>query len=230
MKETDLYFPVKQLFESLDYEVYSEVSNMDVIAVKGDEMLVVELKTSFNLKLLTQAVLRQKLSEHVYVAIPAPSFKKRCSKEFKNYEHLLKRLELGLILVHFTSTPYAVIEFDPNPFDRAKSMRANKKYKRIALKELSKRHGDNNIGGTNGKLVTAYREQALLTLYYLSQVDEMKVSELRKLTGNKKVQQLLYNNYYGWFERVRKGVYRITDIGRQALTQYDSVIVKLNQR
>ena len=99
MKETELYQPVKDLFEGLGYEVFSEVNDIDVVAVKDGEKIVIELKTSFSMKLILQAVKRQKIYEDVYVAVPFPKFKKRFSKDFKDKEYLLRRLELGLIFV-----------------------------------------------------------------------------------------------------------------------------------
>lgn len=63
MKETDLYKPVKELFEKMGYTVNGEVKDMDVTAVRGDELVVVELKTAFNITLLQQAVKRQKITE-----------------------------------------------------------------------------------------------------------------------------------------------------------------------
>ena len=50
MKETDLYKPVKELFEKMGYTVNGEVKDMDVTAVRGDELVVVELKTALTLR------------------------------------------------------------------------------------------------------------------------------------------------------------------------------------
>ncbi|HBN82321.1 MAG TPA: hypothetical protein DDZ89_00600, partial [Clostridiales bacterium] len=99
MKETELYKPVKELFEKMGYTVNGEVTDMDVTAVRGDELIVVEMKTGFNVTLLLQAVKRQKITEQVYVAIPRPTYKKRFSQDFKDKEYLIRRLSLGLILV-----------------------------------------------------------------------------------------------------------------------------------
>lgn len=118
MKETDLYEPVKQLFTKLGYQVYAEVNDIDVMVVKDDQIIAIELKTSFNLKLILQAITRQKISDNVYVAIPRPKYKQRLSKSFKEKELLLRRLELGLILVATdVKSPYAQIVFDPKPYD-----------------------------------------------------------------------------------------------------------------
>lgn len=101
MKETELYAPVKELFESLGYEVQSEVQDMDVLATKDHDFIVIELKKELNLRLIVQGAQRQKLSEIVYVAIRKPSYKVRMSSTFTEKVYLLKRLGIGLILVNF---------------------------------------------------------------------------------------------------------------------------------
>ena len=86
--ETDLYKPIQNYFIQRGYEVYGEVKNCDVTAVKGEEIIIVELKRSFNLGLLMQAVQRQKVSELVYVAVPRPSVS-LYSKRWKDISLLL---------------------------------------------------------------------------------------------------------------------------------------------
>ena len=57
MKESDLYLPLKRFLESQNYEVKGEVQDCDVLAVRGEEVPVdVELKLSFNLNVILQAV------------------------------------------------------------------------------------------------------------------------------------------------------------------------------
>ena len=71
MRETELYPPVKAFLEGQGYEVKAEVGPADVVACrKGEEPLVVELKTGFSLTLVHQAVARQALTDVVYVAVP----------------------------------------------------------------------------------------------------------------------------------------------------------------
>ncbi len=81
MRETDLYLPVKVMFNDLGYEVVAEVGDIDVLASKVDEFIVIELKKEFNLRLITQGALRQKISEVVYVAVPKPSYKVRIQRD-----------------------------------------------------------------------------------------------------------------------------------------------------
>jgi len=55
LRETDLYPPVKAFLEGQGYDVKGEVSDCDVVGVRDeDELVVVELKTAFNLPLILQ--------------------------------------------------------------------------------------------------------------------------------------------------------------------------------
>jgi hypothetical protein len=228
MKETELYQPVKDLFEEMGYEVFSEVKDIDVVAVKEDEKVIIELKTSFSMKLILQAVKRQKIYDDVYVAVPMPVFKKRFSKDFKDKEYLLRRLELGLIYVSLeTDTPYAQVVLEPKPFDLSMSRSRNKRKRDLVDSELSGRNGDNNVGGTRGKLVTAYREKAIVIASYLRDADSMTTKELKEASNIPTSTQILYKNYYKWFAKEGNGVYRLSDKGRLELENYNHIIGKL---
>lgn len=227
MKEVELYQPVKELLIGLGYDVKAEVAHIDVVAKKDSEWIIVELKTSFTLKLLLQATQRQKLAEKVFVAIPAPTGRQRFSKAFKEYEHLLKRLELGLILVHFKERPRAELIFEPKEYSRSRILSRNKRKSAEAFNEAESRHNDYNVGGTNGKILTVYREKALLAASYLIENGEMRVKDLRDVTGYEKMQTLLRNNYYGWFEKADRGIYKLSPAGKEALSTYSEVIKNL---
>ncbi len=228
MRETDLYAPVKELLMTLGYEVKGEVGHVDVVAMRDEDIVLVELKTSFTLKLLLQATQRQKISEQVYIALPAPTPRQRFSKGFREYEHLIKRLELGLILVHMQKDPpTAELLFVPKPFDRKRTLSRNAKTKRALVSEATARHDDRNVGGTNGKLVTAYREKALLLAAYLIDLEPKRIAELRKLTGIEKAGTFLRANHYGWFEKVALGTYTIKKDSIPALQEYATLMQEL---
>jgi hypothetical protein len=228
MNETELYEPVKALFEDLGYTVTSEVNHIDIVAEKEDELTIIELKTAYNLKLILQAVKRQQLTDTVYIAIPMPKFTKRYHKDFKDKELLLRRLEIGLIFVSFTAkNPYAQIVFPPKPFNKNMSQGKSKRRKALLDEELARRHGDNNIGGTRGKIITAYKETAILIAYYLSINEELSVKALKELTQNDKTPTFLTNNHYGWYDHVRRGYYCLSKKGKDELSQYQAIIEKL---
>ncbi len=221
MRETDLYGPVHDYLERLGYQVQGEVNGCDLTAIMGDELVVVELKTSFNLKLLSQAVKRQRAADSVYVAIPNPKGGARTAG-WRDMCMLLRRLELGLITVAPNRKDKQVeIHFHPNTFDRLKSLRTNKKVRHHIIKEAVSRSGQYNTGGTNKtKLITAYREQAIHVACCMMKYGNMSPSQLRKLGTGAKTQNILSDNHYGWFTRVSKGIYSLNDSARQFLDGY----------
>ncbi len=225
MRETDLYRPVHDYLERLGYQVQGEVNGCDLAAIMGDELLIVELKTSFNLKLLSQAVKRQRAADSVYVAIPNPKGGARTAG-WRDMCMLLRRLELGLITVSPNRKDEQVeIHFHPNTFDRLKSLRSNKKVRHHIIKEAVSRSGQYNTGGTNkAKLITAYREQAIHVACCMMKYGNISPSQLRKLGTGVKTQNILYDNHYGWFTRVSKGIYSLNDCAKEFLEGYPELV------
>ena len=99
ISETDLYRPVHDYLVRQGYTVRAEVKSCDIAAVRGDDLIVIELKRAINITLLAQAVERQKITDSVYVAVPRPSNMRRWNGQTKSLQALLRRLEIGLILV-----------------------------------------------------------------------------------------------------------------------------------
>ncbi|MDV7340761.1 DUF2161 family putative PD-(D/E)XK-type phosphodiesterase [Terasakiella sp. A23] len=222
IRETDLYAPVKQLLESLNYQVKAEVKDCDVVGLRDDQMVIVELKLSFSIDLLLQAVQRQSLSDLIYMAIPAPDTptkRKNWRARQRGYLKLCRMLGLGLILVK--SEEKTEILLDPTEY----KPRRNKRKTTALLKEFNQRLGDPNVGGTTGKkIITAYRQDALRCALALAGKERMKLSDIRKEAGVEKASSILQKNYYHWFERLDRGVYGLTDLGREELKKYDDVI------
>lgn len=223
MEEYKLFIPVKELFESIGYTIYGEVNDIDVVAKKEEHIIAIELKNTLNLKLVLQAIERQKHIDMVYVAIP----KKKFNKEFKNKCNLLKRLSIGLIIVDFKKN-IARIEIDPKAFDRGMQLKRNKKKQFKLLKEISQRSINSNIGGVNKKkLMTAYREQALKIVGILRIVESSSAKELNDCGCSEKSLSILTKNFYGWFEKKEKGIYRLSKFGISDTIKYDSIINEL---
>jgi hypothetical protein len=204
----------------MEYTVYAEVKNHDILAVKDNETISIEMKKSFNATLLMQAVQRQKTSDGVYIAIPHPG-KNVFQKKWHKIIYLIKRLELGLIVVKFTkNNPRAEISFHPKECTRYK----NKKQKTAILREVEGRSKNYNIGGSSGsKLVTAYRENSIHIACCLDMLGPMSAKNLRKTGTCDKTYSILYNNFYGWFEKVEKGVYSLHSEGKKALIHYKDI-------
>lgn len=220
MKEEELYLPVRNFFKELGYEVYSEVNYCDVTAVKDGEVIVTELKKSLSVELLIQGVLRQKLSENVYIAVPKYGYLKK-GKDLKNIIYLLRRLELGLLLVDLKNGEVEVA-VSPKPFDIEKSRKRSINRRNSLEKEIMGRTEDMNTGGSKGKkLVTAYREQAIYVSCILNKFGTLFPAQIKKLGGNgEKTLGILKNNYYGWFERTEDGRYFLNSRGRKELEDY----------
>lgn len=208
MNETELYAPVKAWLEGLGYEVKAEIGAADVVAVReGCAPLIVELKTGFSLTLLHQAVMRQTISDDVYVAVPR--WKGRAGwKVFKKNTGLCKRLGLGVLSVD-QKVGIVQVHADPAPF-KPRKMKARKS---ALLSEFSRRTGDPNIGGTRGKLVTAYLQDAENLAIYLVENGPTKGAVVAKTTGVSRATRMMADNHYGWFERVKKGIYCLSKVG-----------------
>lgn len=220
--EADLYRPVRDYLVAQGYTVRGEVRNCDIAAVKGDDLIVIELKRALNVPLLVQAVQRQKLTDSVYVAIPRPSNMRKWQAESKGVQAVLRRLELGLILVSLKrGRPPVEIVFHPVPAER----RRRKQAKRAVIQEIERRSGDFNEGGsTRRKIVTAYRENAVQIATCLAELGSLSPKKLRELGTGPKTQSILYRNVYSWFERVGQGVYALRSKGRAALTDYPELV------
>ncbi len=221
LRESDLFEPIQKYLINQGYSVKAEVLNCDITAVKDDELVVIELKKSLNISLLIQAANRQKFADSVYVAI-ATEPNKRLPRHFKGACHLLKRLEMGLIFVSFLKTKTKVeIIFHPSEYTKRKSH----KVRRNIIREISGRTGNFNTGGSTGRpIITAYRESAIHIACFLLDYDELSPAKLRQFGTSSKTQNILADNHYGWFERVKRGVYRLHPQGKKALEQYPDLV------
>jgi len=204
----------------LGYTVNGEVKNCDIAATKDDELIIIELKKRFNATLLIQAADRQRAADAVYVALPSP----RDTGNKTNWNgmcRLLKRLEIGLILVRFLKTgPRVEIAFHPAPYKAGRQQRR----RRAIIREIKDRSGDYNTGGVPGrKLVTAYREEAIHIACLLEDGGDLSPAELKRRGAGERTQSILSNNYYGWFDRVERGVYRLHASGKKALEEYPRI-------
>ena len=212
-RETDLYLPIKSFLEDQGYVVKSEVGAADVVAVRGAEPpLVVELKLGFSLALFHQCIARLKVSDDVYLAVARQSGK-RFAKAVKDNTSLARRLGLGLITVRL-SDGLVEVHCDPGPYAPRKSTKRQAQL----LREFARRQGDPNDGGqTRAGLVTAYRQDALKCAIYLFEIGASKGADVAKAAGVQPATRIMRDNHYGWFEKVEKGVYGLTQIGAEAV-------------
>jgi len=218
LSETQLYEPVRRYWSEAGYEVRGEVSGCDVLARLGEEMVAIELKTSLNLEVILQATQRQKLCSQAWIAVPRNNRILR-TRRWQQLMHLLRRLELGLLLVDLNHQPPRVEAAQiALPFDRSQSYARNRGQAKKLRQEFERRHGDRNTGGaTRTQLMTVYREQVLLVAALLSRNEPASAAQLRRFGAPEKAYAMIYRNYYGWFERCGTGHYQLTESGRQAV-------------
>lgn len=214
MREADLYEPIKAHLEAQGYEVKAEIGACDLMARRGAEPpVIVELKTSFSLALVLQGAARQAMFDHVYLAVPVPP-KRGWGPRYKDILRLCRRLGLGLLAVRGATVE---AHLDPGPHVPRKAV---KQAGRL-IREFDRRVGDPNAGGTTGvKRMTAYRQDALRCLSHLCGVGEDRPARIAAATGVARAGNILRHDHYGWFERVERGLYRLSPKGRQALAAH----------
>lgn len=217
-QETDLYEPVRRFLEEEGYLVQAEVNGCDVAATKDGQLVIVELKKAFSLRLIYQALERQSRTELVFIAIPRPKKGQR-EKAWKDMLRLLKRLELGLLTVALDS-PLRTVDVVLEPSDSI-AWKNRKKRERLQA-EMEGRQTDCNVGGmTRHKIMTAFREKSLRLCCLLEKKDSISVAQLREWGLTDGYAAILSRNYYRWFQRVEKGLYVLSEEGRHALEDAD---------
>lgn len=227
LKEEQLYEPIKSYFTERGYEVKSEVNHCDLVGVhqETEEVIIVEMKKTFNLALLLQGVERLRLGAAVYLAVERNRKKSGAvNQRYSDLTELCRRLGIGLLTVTFYVTKKPVVELLCSPNEEP--IRRNRPSKgRRLLYEFKERSGDYNVGGSHArKLVTAYRERALRCANALDELQQASPSQITKLTGVRNVGNILRDNHYLWFKKIDRGVYCLTDEGKQALKEYETII------
>ena len=212
--ETDLYLPVKRFLENLGFEVKGEVRGCDVVAVAGDvseRVVIGELKRTFSLELLLQAVERLPACDEVWLAVAA-SKTGRGREGDKRVKKLLRLLGFGLLSVAANGRVDVLIE--PGPW----TPRRDPKRRSRIVSEFHRRKGDPVAGGsTRIPQMTAYRQQALVVAGALAQ-GPARPRDLKAQAPD--AAKILQSNVYGWFERIERGVYGLTGAGHAALVTW----------
>ena len=213
MQETSLYAPIKGFLEAQGYSVKSEVAGADVVALRADDPdpVIVEMKTAFSLSLVQQGIVRQSITDWVYLAVPTIKGRKTLARHLG----LCRRLGLGLITVR-AKDGHVEVHCDPAPF----APRKIKVRRDRLLREFSRRVGDPNIGGSNRvTLVTAYRQDAMRCAKHLADAGPCKGAVVASATGVTRATTIMRDDHYGWFERVSTGIYHLTPKGQAELPE-----------
>ncbi len=226
--ESDLYGPVRSYLEGLGYDVKGEVKDCDVAAVRDGELIVVELKRGFTLELVFQAMDRQRVADGVYVAVPLPK-RGYMDPRVPEMRSLCRRLELGLIFVGFTSRGAGQVDVAVHPKE-ASAPRRDKKRRLAVLREHGDRTGSANTGGVSRKkILTAYKEQALLAVRILRDRGPLPAADVKKLGGPPNAAAILGRNALGWFDRTpgpdgRRYLYAPNEKALAALEEYGHLL------
>ena len=226
--ESDLSGPVRSYLEGLGYDVKGEVKDCDVAAVRDGELIVVELKRGFTLELVFQAMDRQRVADGVYVAVPLPK-RGYMDPRVPEMRSLCRRLELGLIFVGFTSRGAGQVDVAVHPKE-ASAPRRDKKRRLAVLREHGDRTGSANTGGVSRKkILTAYKEQALLAVRILRDRGPLTAADVKKLGGPPNAAAILGRNALGWFDRTpgpdgRRYLYAPTEKALAALEEYGHLL------
>lgn len=219
-EETSLYAPVKRYLEELGFTVKGEVCGCDLVALRGNEPPIVvigELKLAFSLELVLQGVNRTAACDEVWLAVRVAG---RGGRVRDPRVHKLCRL-LGFGLLGVLSSGFVEVLVEPKPWRPRRDLRRRTRL----IREHRTRQGDPALGGsTRSPIMTAYRQQALACAFSLA-AGPRPISEIRPAIPN--APDILLRNVYGWFTRVRRGVYELTPEGTSALARWPQSIPPL---
>ena len=214
MLETELYLPVKRFLERFGFTVKGEIGGCDLVGLNGDDPPIVvigELKQTFNLELILQAVDRAGACDEVWLAAKLSARGKGRESDAR-YRNLCRRLGFGMLAV----TNGGAVEVLVKP--PTASPRRNPKKRSRLVSEHQRRKGDPVLGGsTRAPIMTAYRQQALACAAALSR-GPRRVRDLRPDIPD--APKILLHNVYGWFDRAERGVYALTEAGHAALKRW----------
>lgn len=183
MKETELFEPVKTLLiEELGCsQVYGEISNYDVVGLRGPADVIVEMKTTLNFKVIEQAMYARTSGHYIYIAVPYT----KTSHHFV-YSEFLDPYGIGLIYVrenHISSEHWNKYYSEDGEYQKyVASIQHQAKFNHLAVKcslrKVDKKYtlrgqikewSHLNVGGSKGgETVTGYSVMIDKVKEYLS--------------------------------------------------------------
>jgi hypothetical protein len=205
---------VKAFLEGLGFVVKGEVGGCDLLALKGgDPPLVVigELKLTFNLELVLQGVDRAAASDEVWLAARLSSRGKGRESDAR-FRNLCRRLGFGLLGVLANGEVEVLVS------PTAPTPRKNLRRRSRLVEEHRRRRGDPvEGGGSRRPIMTAYRQRALACAAELAE-GPRRPRDLKASIPD--APKILHGNVDGWFARVDRGVYCLTESGQSALVRW----------
>jgi hypothetical protein len=209
MKETDLYLPIKDFLVNQGYLVKGEINGVDIYAMKEEATIAIELKVNITMKLVYQAIDRQRIADEVYIAIPKTAIKSH-RNNLKNFLLLLKRLAIGLLVVSGNTVE---VVLTPKDYDLDISKKRNLRRKEKMISSLVNLTSDQNKGGSKGKRMTIYKQNVIKIAKLLMENPGMSPKAIKDITKIENVSSILQKNYYQWFERKTRGSYHLNETG-----------------
>src|SRR5204863_315611 len=131
---------------------------------------------------------------------------------------LCRRVGLGLLTVAPGRTAAAVeVVAEPMPY---RPRRRTKELTRL-LGEHARRAGDPNRGGvTRTPIVTAYRQEALRCALLIRDGQRTNLKALRETGVVPNAASILQRDVYGWFQRVSRATYALTERAAKDITRF----------
>jgi hypothetical protein len=213
-RETALYRPVKRYLEDLGFQVKGEICGCDLVALRGDEppiVVVGELKLSFNLELLLQGIDRTAACDEIWLAVRS-SARGKARERDPRVRKLCRLLGFGLLGVSSTGRVEPLVE--PAPWRPRRDAKRRSKL----IEEHQRRRGDPVLGGSSkSPIMTAYRQQSLACAAMLAN-GPARPRDIKPVVPE--APKILLGNVYGWFVRVERGLYSLTDLGCAALVRW----------
>ena len=185
-----------------------------MVALRGDAsplVVITELKRRFTLELVLQAVDRSAACDEIWLAVEAS--KRGGGRERDRRVRKLCRL-LGFGLLAVAKNGHVEILAEPTPW----RPRRDKSWRSQLIDEHRRRYGDPAVGGSSRMpIMTAYRQQALVCAAALAS-GPRRTRDMRKAIPDASL--ILLRNVYGWFVRVERGVYALSETGKAALLRW----------
>jgi hypothetical protein len=220
--ETALYLPVKKFLEARGFQVKGEICGCDLVALPAEQddsppiVIIGELKQRFTLELLLQGVDRMAAGDEIWLAVRNSSKSRKRADGRLNDARVRKLCRLlGFGLLAVSARGRVDILAEPGPY----RPRGNPRRRSRLLREHERRQGDPAVGGgTRQPIMTAYRQQALTVAQAILEATQAKPRELKAMVPD--APKILLHNVYGWFARVERGVYGLTEAGREAVKRW----------
>jgi hypothetical protein len=169
------------------------------------------LKLSFNLELVLQAVDRASAGDEVWLAARI-SARRNGRESDSRFRNLCRRLGFGMLGVS-QAGEVTIIVSPVSPMPRKDTRRRSR-----LVEEHKRRQGDPAVGGgSRAPIMTAYRQRALACAAALANGPK-RPRDLKLAAPD--AAKILLRDVYGWFTRAERGVYVLTEAGREALRRW----------